>query len=323
MTAPNTVVTSGFVAVDIILDDTVRASTGGTATNVARALATLGWNSAVVGTIGNDPAGNFAHDQLESLGIDTSNLIRSPLWTTPVVLQEGHRGDHIWRFSCPVCHARFAKHRPSPEDFANRVVASIGAPTVFLFDRVSRFTLALAEAWSEEGTLIVFEPATLGHERLFDRAAATADVTKFSSERAAAFEERLAEASGALVETLGSAGARVKQSKSGDWESLEPIPVVDLVDSAGAGDWTTAGMIDDWIRNGRTPEGLVDSVNVGQALGAQACGWESVHPAGPQEIGTDFESFACPRVATSNRVPHDVSSLAGWSPNPSSCSLPE
>lgn len=303
MTTNYSIVTSGFVAVDVILDEKVHASAGGTATNVARALASMGWDSSVVGTIGNDPAGNFAHDELTSVGVDVANLVLSPLWTTPVVLQEEHRGDHVWRFSCPYCHARFAKHRPSPEDFADKIVASVTAPSVFLFDRVSRFTLSLAQAWSDEGTLIVFEPATLGHERLFDRAAGVADLVKFSSERASAFEARLEHARGSLVETLGSQGARVRLAGSGGWKVLESRTVTELIDSAGAGDWTTAGLIDSWVRRGSGPGTLIDAVDNGQALGAQSCSWQGVHPGGPREIPGDFEAFACPRIATLNRVP--------------------
>jgi fructokinase len=289
-------VSSGFVTVDLFMGSNLRAAPGGTATNVARALKMLGWDSSVVGTIGDDPPGRFVSDELADQGVGVDFLVRAESWTTPVLLQEAARGDHRWRFQCPSCGARFAKHRPSPEGYAEVVVAGLKVPDVYFFDRASLFTLALAERWSSAGSFIVYEPAGLGRPQLFDRAARIANLLKYSAERGSAFADRLEDLAVPVVETLGSDGARFRTSSSARWAHLSSNPIDVLVDSAGAGDWTTAGILDALIRQPVGEEALESAVAAGQLLGASACSWEGVHPDALREVQGGFESFACPRV---------------------------
>nr|WP_238324792.1 PfkB family carbohydrate kinase [Paenarthrobacter aurescens] len=281
----------------------MRVSPGGTATNVARALQSLGWDAQLVGTVGTDPAGQFLRSELETEGVGVQHLRNDDDWTTPVVLQMEYRGDHVWRFRCPICATAFAKHRPTPHEIARTMVRDCATPDVFFFDRVSLFTLTLAEEWSRKGSFVVFEPATLGRVQLFDRAIKIAHMVKFSSERAPAFKERLsAESTATLVETLGADGAQVRLAGQQTWKHYAPQPVIDKVDSAGAGDWTTAGLLDQLVVSSGeevtvNPESIARAVTNGQSLGALACSWEGVYPKEPVKLdGDDFERFACPRV---------------------------
>ncbi|MHA7296709.1 PfkB family carbohydrate kinase [Pseudarthrobacter sp. MDT1-22] len=297
-----TFVSSGFTTVDIKLGDALSASPGGTATNVARVLQTMGWNTQLVGTIGSDPAGQFLKSALETDGVGVQHLRLESAWTTPVVLQEEHRGDHVWRFRCPICATSFAKHRPTPKDVASSLVDEVAAPDVFLFDRVSLFTLALADEWAHQGTFVVFEPSGLGRPHLFDRAIEAAHLVKFSSERAPAFKDRLVGTRAILVETLGANGAQVRFSEAKTWQHMPPQPITTKVDSAGAGDWTTAGLVDELFPASGVPayacpEGVARAVTNGQVLGAMACSWEGVYPEPPAMFDpADFERLACPRV---------------------------
>lgn len=297
-----TFVSSGFTTVDIKLGDSLSASPGGTATNVACILQTLGWRTQLVGTVGTDPAGHLLKSELETNGVGVQHLLQDSAWTTPVVLQEEHRGDHVWRFRCPICATSFAKHRPTPKDTARLIIDEVSPPDVFFFDRVSLFTLALADAWAERGTFVVFEPAGLGRPHLFDRAIAVAHLVKFSSERAPAFKDRLANTGAMLVETLGAKGAQVRFSDAKTWHHVPPQPISMKVDSAGAGDWTTAGLVDELFAASDVPayatmEGVSRAVTNGQVLGALACSWEGVYPKIPTQFDPlDFERLVCPRV---------------------------
>lgn len=298
---PRTVASSGFSTVDVMLNGSVRASPGGTATNVVRALRSMGWSPQLIGTIGDDRPGRFLRESLQNEGIGVQDLLLEAGWTTPVIVQEAHRGDHVWRFKCPVCGASFAKHRPSPERRAIEIGA-LDAPDVFFFDRVSLFTLKLASLWKARGSFVVFEPAGLGRSQLFPRAVEVADLVKYSSERAPAFEAILRGARKTLVETRGSRGTAFRLAGSSDWVNVPVRPVEHIVDSAGAGDWTTAGILDDLIRTGGDHQ-LEDSavlrraVERGQVEGARACGWEGVHPQGLTVVErSGFEVFGCPRV---------------------------
>lgn len=299
---PRRLIATGFAAVDVTFGDTAAASAGGTAVNVARAARQLGWEVDVVGTIGVDPAGALLRSVLAAEGVGTDNFVEDSRWTTPVVLQEQHGDDHIWRFRCPVCGTRFAKHRPSSVAIASQLISLMPAPDVLFFDRTSLFALGLARAWRALGTFVVFEPAMLGRPHLFDQAVATADLVKFSTERAPQFIDRLPASSALIVETLGGEGARFAMNPNSSWSHVEGKRVQHVVDSAGAGDWTTAGLITELIdgrpRRPFQSERVRVAVRRAQVLGAAACGWSGVFPQRDFAFDRDeFEMFACPRVA--------------------------
>ncbi|MBD8103221.1 ribokinase [Plantibacter sp. CFBP 8775] len=291
---------SGYTTVDVLLNGALRAAPGGTASNVARAALTLGWSSAVIGTIGDDPAGRFVSEQLHADGIDTTHLYNDHRWTTPVLVQEAHLDDHRWRFQCPICGTKFASYRPPSEDLAAAVVDESTTPDVFFFDRVSRFTLELARRWREHGSFVVFEPSTVGRSHLFDQAVQAADLIKFSSQRAPAFRDRLVSAPGLIVETLGSSGARYRRNIQDGWVRVAARPIEDVVDSAGAGDWTTAGLINDLLLDGHVALERIESALIaGQELAARSLSWEGVHPEAMRRFDIAFEPFGCPRVTRS------------------------
>lgn len=301
------VVSSGFTTIDIRLGPQLMASPGGTATNVARALTTLGWRSTMVGTVGTDPAAHLIKRVLEADGVHTDDLVSDSSWLTPVLLQVSRRGEHSWGYRCPVCGARYAKHRPPAEDRARSLVRRLAVPDVFFFDRTSLFTLALAKAWSAAGSFVVFEPATLGRPHLFEQALEVADLVKFSSERRPNFEALLENALVAQIETLGVDGARFRAQGELSWQHAEGPEAMDVVDTVGAGDWTTAGIIDSlWsTRNGDqiglSQDTIAEALVHGQALGAAACGWSGVFDGGIEPLDPDeLEAFACPRLLRSS-----------------------
>lgn len=299
------IVASGYSTVDIVSTDKYRAAPGGTAVNVAWALASRGWDSELIGTIGSDPGGNFIRKQLKSSGVGVTRLYQDDRWTTPVIVQEMHGSDHSWRFKCPECGTAFAKHRPTSPARVDEILAARAAPDVFFLDRTSLFTIGLAEAWAAEGSYIVFEPAGLGRPQLFERAAEVADLIKFSRERAAAFSDRIPPAGALVVETMGVDGTRFRLPRGSAWHQI-PANVVDSpVDYVGAGDWTTAGLLDSLFREeprAVTLEPVRRAVREGQRLGALAVGWEGVHPGALKALpGRKFEPFACPRYLAEHR----------------------
>lgn len=202
-----------------------------------------------------------------------------------------------------MCGARFAKHRPSEVAYAASTVQQLPAPDVFFFDRVSLFTIELARRWKEVGSLVFFEPAGLGRPALFDRAVDVSDVVKYSAERAPAFADRLPTGPTTLIETLGPEGARVRFD--GIWTDVPGHPVAALVDSAGAGDWTSAGIIDALFTSGE--QDWERALAAGQRLGADACGWAGVRPEPATSVTGGFEAFGCPRVLSEGRASTQLS----------------
>ncbi|SDO10781.1 5-dehydro-2-deoxygluconokinase [Cryobacterium flavum] len=95
--SPHDVLTIGRVGVDIYplqdgvgLEDvsTFGKYLGGSATNVAVAAARHGLNSAVITRTGNDPFGNYIHQELRRLGVSDEFVSGVPDLNTPVVFCE-------------------------------------------------------------------------------------------------------------------------------------------------------------------------------------------------------------------------------------------
>jgi sugar/nucleoside kinase (ribokinase family) len=66
---------------------------GGCASNVAADLARLGLRSAVVGRVGDDPAGDFVRGSLHAAGVDTSRVLATPGHQTSATLVVNVRGE--------------------------------------------------------------------------------------------------------------------------------------------------------------------------------------------------------------------------------------
>lgn len=295
---PPRLVSTGFTALDVILGEPPRAAAGGTAANVAAAAAALGWSTGAVGTVGDDAAGRFVRNDLSRAGVDVGGLRLDGSWTTPVVLQEPAEDDHVWRFACPRCGTRFAKHRPPPAPAAAALAATGSAPEVFFFDRASLFSVSLARSWRARGSLVVFEPSTPGRPQLFDQAVAAAHLVKYSAQRAPAFESRALAGDAAVVRTAGAAGAAFRPARSARWTSLPALAAGHVVDTAGAGDWTTAGLLESLFGAVGGPaasalaladrDALARAVTAGQAWGARACAWVGARPSvGAQLVSPD------------------------------------
>lgn len=282
----HSLVAAGYCVIDVSADHST-AAPGGTALNVAEAAASLGFAASVVGTIGRDSPGRYAKAALSSNGVDVTQLRLDSSWTTPVLIQAGTPASPEWRFHCPHCGTRFAKYRPSPVSHALQVVETQSAPSVYFFDRTSLFSLTLAEKWREAGSLVVFEPSTVGQPQLFARASQLAHIVKFSRDRLAAVEPHLGGIRATVVETRGADGAEIRFGSTGRAVRLGASRARTITDSAGAGDWTTAGMVaglvhsvsqPDWAQVVTVGQVMRDAVNAGQRLGLVACSWSGARP---------------------------------------------
>lgn len=177
---------------------------------------------------------------------------------------------------------------------ARDVAARIDDPKVFFLDRVSPGALILAKASAEKGALIVFEPSGIRNPRLFREALEVAHVLKYSHERMRQLDEMWLTTGPLLeIETLGRAGLRyrskIKLCRASNWQQLGAYAVSQLKDTAGAGDWCTAGIIHALGQKGLkglqniTPTQLKNALCFGQALAAWNCRFEGA-PGGMYKV---------------------------------------
>jgi fructokinase len=286
---------TGFVALDIIrsaFDENTtveRRHAGGSCGNVLAALSYLGLNASIVGRIGNDVAGGELIADLRRCKVDVTFLAAEVGRRTPIVIQETYvdtRGKARHRFSraCPVCGTTMPPYRPLLAADVSEVAAVLPAHDVFFFDRVAPGTLELARRSRKQGALVVFEPSGIKDEDLFVECLRVSHVFKYSHEWLSALDPLVSRARVPVeIETLGAEGLRFRVRRSGrtcNWQHLPALQAQSIRDSAGSGDWCTAGFLARFVGNDADnfarladADVLVDSLRFGQALAALNCSY--------------------------------------------------
>lgn len=295
-TEPSPVVLgTGLVALDEVVTENsqepVRHWTGGTCGNVLLALKYLGWRSKPIARLGTDETAESLLADLSFWRVDQSWISKDEEGSTPLIIHrisKNSSGNPIHSFSwrCLSCGRRFPGYKPVLASVAEELAAKIKSVDVFFFDRVSRGALVLAHACADKGAVVVFEPSGVGTPVLFQEACEVAHVLKYSHERLADIPVELDSARSVKIqlETLGDQGLRYRTRRSskgfGSWVTLDPFAVEVIKDTAGAGDWTSAGIIDLACRGGLkqmeelSAEKIREAVRYGQALAAWTCGFE-------------------------------------------------
>lgn len=274
MTAPPTVISAGYMPLDIVTTASglQARSAGGTAANVAAILSFFGWHSILAGQAGADHAGTDLIADLSASGVEVDQVNRRPGMLTPRLVHEVRTNEHTFSYACPTCQQRFPHSRPLTLPQAHACIAAHPSATVFFFDRANPATITLATHYRAHGSVIVYEPATLAATELQRRAIELAHVVKHSDEGMVGNHHWADDAARQLqIVTRGGHGLEVLKGGS-RIAKLPAFPTV-VVDAAGAGDWTTAGFLHTSARTGGLiSEGcLEDGLAFGQALAALSC----------------------------------------------------
>lgn len=307
-TNPNkpSVAGTGLIALDVIIDaddpNLSKRWTGGTCGNVLIILSYLGWDSYPVSRLNGETASKRVLRDLKKWGAHLDFAKSEPRVDTPIIIHKISRnraGEAIHRFSlkCPHCGSWLPTYKPVTSSTAQRVATKIGTPEVFFLDRVSRGSLILAKACADRGALIVFEPSGIGDPHLFREALELTHVLKYSEERMHELVDLKFRARPLLeIETLGQKGLRylsnITSCKTDGWQQLDCYKIKQLKDTAGAGDWCTAGIIHQLGQGGfdkfqiTTTNELQDALRFGQALAAWNCGFEGAR-GGMYEVEQD------------------------------------
>lgn len=282
---------SGLVALDLLLSPNVEgvpAYAGGTCGNVLTILAFLGWESYPIARIGADPAGVQLRRDLERCGVNVTLLDIDQQAQTPIIVQQNRRGangviSHRFIWQCPSCKEYLPTFRPPTLKKASGLLQTINRQDLFFFDRVAPSTVALAEASYARGSLVFFEPSKVGSDRLFQRALRSAHIVKYARDRIPT-KRGLSVGHALEIQTLGKDGLRYKLP-GGRWTfSPASVPVRPIRDSSGAGDWTTAGIVEVLTRFSKnismfSSRSVLEAVRYGQALAAINCEYDGARGA--------------------------------------------
>lgn len=282
------IVGAGLFALDVIVRGdgmTAPPTLGGSAGNVLWILGALGWKATPVGTIGQDSAANTVHRDFERIDADTRFMLRSTEHRTPVIFQHqmavsdvAQGVTHRFTFTCPACGARRIPVWDRDSAFAD-LQPRLPPASVFFLDRPTKLGVALAQHYADNGAIVVFEPSAIGDDAdLFGRAVTSAHIIKYADERIDSLEQFELRPQAIEIQTRGADGLRFRAPSLDDrWMSLGAFELPYLHDTAGAGDWCTAGLIFELFNDPkaslRSPDYnvLASALSFGQALSTLNC----------------------------------------------------
>lgn len=261
---------------------------GGSCGNVLTILAFLGWHSYPIARLANDDASKEVVMDLKKWKVNTNLISRQVDGSTPIIIhrilkdKEG-KPKHRFEFRDPDTGGWLPGYKPVLSSKVEEIIKKQPTPSVFYFDRANRASIDLAKLNKDKGALIVFEPSSNSDLRLFSEALKTCHIFKFSHERIKNYSEQFPKQQVLLeIETLGKDGLKFRFGKtmtSTVWKRLSSYQVKEseLTDSAGAGDWCSAGIISALGKSGSKSllsAKLCDiekALKFGQALGALNC----------------------------------------------------
>jgi len=280
---------TGFLPLDLVYRDDdpsrMRAYAGGTCGNVLAILGFLGWDVYPVARHNDSALSKIIKDDLRLWGAHLDFMGLDPTPLPPVVIQRVFakpRGakTHSFAWTCPGCGAPLPSFKAVLAKSVEQVHEQLPRMKVFFFDRVSRSALDLAQQCADGGGVVVFEPSMIGEPRLFSEALRLSHVFKYSQDRISDVHEIRGSATPLLeIETLGSAGLRYRR-KGKPWKDVDAFEIQRTVDTSGAGDWCTAGILHQLCQVGSggllsaTDEETLAAVRLGQAMAAWNCQFE-------------------------------------------------
>jgi fructokinase len=281
---PNTVdiAGTGFTAMDRVYtnNEKVLEALGGSCGNVLLSLAMLERSVVPLLSLGHDAVGNSLIHEFMEAGADTSYITRRQDVASPVLAQRLDLGSrqHSFSFVCPETNEALPRYRPIDEADVDCAKAVLDACAVFYADRLTDAILRAMEMATQSGALVFFEPSSIDDENLFARAIQLSSIVKYSFEQLSVTLPECERKAGAIsIVTHGADGLEV--DKDGHQRWCAAIPAAVVIDTCGAGDMVSVGIID-WIlahqrRGAAEPmlDHFLSGVVAGQRLAAVNCAY--------------------------------------------------
>lgn len=235
-------------------------------------------------------ASKYVRKDLRRWGVKLDYASLSPSAETPVITQRlRHLADgrvaHSFGWDCPSCGSSLPWFKPITLKAINNILDTLPVPKFFYFDRLSPAAITLATWAFSHGACVVFEPSGRGDDRLFQKAMGVVHILKYSEQRFAK-QINAIEVSPSIkleIQTRGENGLTFRtrnQGRLSTWNSINACNLADPKDTAGAGDWYTAGMIYEISKRGLSVDkGLgvklvKEILTVAEAFAAWACHFE-------------------------------------------------
>ena len=288
---------AGLISLDVLIRDganlPVSYYVGGTCGNVMMILSYMGWDAYPIARLDGTKDTTRLLADMKKHGVHT-DFVSTLDGKTPVIVQRNFinkDGVPTHKFESRNGKGHFyLDFRPLTVKQADAMIEQISfIPKVFFFDRVAPAILKLTTAFKEKVSVIFFEPSSRGgNVNLFYQCVAIADIVKFADQRIKDISQFDNIGDKLFVQTQGERGLSFRCNS--EWMHLAPVMNDDVVDTAGAGDWTAAALIsrlykDKALRHicAFSQEDIITALNEAQKVGAKSCSYEGAR--GMMQLG--------------------------------------
>jgi fructokinase len=267
---------TGFIALDLILTGSSPVlHAGGSCGNILTILSYLGWRSVPVANLADGWMADRIRGDMERFGVDTGMARSGPGGSTPLVVEvplDSPGGTHRFLDRYPDTGEKMPAYRSLLSPIATKLARRHASADFFYTDMSSRAAVILVNACRMGNARIFFEPKSTRYPKTFHECLALADIVKYSAGEPVFPQAVSRSGAGLIVETRGIQGLRYRAG--GDhWRAQEAFAVGGVVDTAGAGDWCSAGIMHS-LRGIRPPwerDRVEEALRFGQALAALTC----------------------------------------------------
>ncbi len=280
---------SGLISLDILIKDIesnrpISYYVGGTCGNVMMILSHMGWSSYPIARLDDSKQTIRLLADMDKHNVK-KDYISTGLGKTPVIIQHNiidKDGNPTHKFEFKDSNGRFyLSFSPITKRQAQNVLETLShIPNVFFFDRVSPANIMMAKWMREKGVLVFFEPSCKISTTGFWDCAENSDIIKFSNQRIEdvlsfeRFTDKL------IIQTCGANGLQYRLRDS-TWKRLKSIKTNQVLDTSGAGDWTSATFINRLFeRTENFSLAEIDSLSVdrylksAQLVASLSCGYD-------------------------------------------------
>lgn len=247
---------TGLIALDVIINGHNRNEpyymTGGSCGNVIIILSYFGWHTYPLGRIKADNFSKFIINDLKKWGVNFSFLDFDEKASVPVIIEkvrqiENGKSTHSFSFFCPECNSFLPRYRSITIKQAISSIENLPYADYCYIDRVSSGALKFARLCKDRGAIIFFEPTKIDDTNLFNEFLKISDILKYSNEICIT-DSRIVHESNVplIIETQGFSGLIYRLDNKGKdekWHKMKAFQIKNVVDTAGAGDWCSAGII--------------------------------------------------------------------------------
>jgi len=250
---------------------------GGSCGNVLTALGLLGHKVDPIARLGADRTGAMLLEELRRCDCSLEHVWLDPKVATPAIIEhlDIRTGSHSFNFTCSETGHRFPSYAPITDEHFEGAEETIRGTEVFYCDRVSPATVRAIETAANSGAFVLFEPSSKRIDaQLLRRAISATSILKISEATSAALmDSAVLAACPIVVITHGKQGLTLRSRRSA--LRMKPASPPRLIDTCGAGDMLSAGLIHHLLRfgagSGLRDCDLVEGLNAGMRLAALNC----------------------------------------------------